>query len=84
MILFLYSVSVRHVSACHVLIIVTCLLFFSISDCMAIPKGWMFYFIKDWLYYDSEEESKSCFSWTEERRIVARLASLRCRKDVDR
>jgi hypothetical protein len=51
---------------------------------MAIPKGWMFYFIKDWLYYDSEEESKSCFSWTEERRIVARLASLRCRKDVDR
>jgi hypothetical protein len=27
---------------------------FSISDCMAIPVGWMFYFLMDWLFYDFE------------------------------
>lgn len=33
--------------------------FSSISDCMAMPTGWLFYFLMDWLCHDSKGETKS-------------------------
>jgi hypothetical protein len=33
----------------------------------------MCYFLMDWRCYDFEEDTKSHFSWTEERRILAGL-----------
>jgi hypothetical protein len=56
-------------SACLGSIIVACVLFSSISDCMAMPTGWLFYFLMNRLCYDSEGETEKYFSWTEQKRI---------------
>jgi hypothetical protein len=65
MILFLFFLCFCSTCFACLFFIVARLFIFSISDCMAMPTGWLFYFLMDRLCFDSDGETEKYFSWTE-------------------